>query len=67
MSERRDIPSTPLPSEIVWGAQQIGAIIGKGERATFHLLERGLLRGAVKIGNQWCASRTELLKNFVPQ
>ena len=64
MSKRRKTPSTPVPSEIIWGAQQIGAIIGKGERATFHMLERGLLKGVRKLGSQWCTRRTDLLKNF---
>ena len=44
----------------VWGAEAIGAVIGKPERATFHMLESGLLP-AKKIGNRWVSSRKRLL------
>lgn len=49
-----------IVSEILWGAAEIGKAIGKSPRATFHLLERGLLP-ARKVGKQWCASRQRLL------
>jgi hypothetical protein len=49
-----------LVNEILWGAAEIGRVIGKPPRATFHLLERGLLP-AKKVGKQWCASRHKLL------
>jgi hypothetical protein len=44
----------------VWGAAEIGAVIGKPERAVFHLLENGLLP-ARKVGGRWVASRKKLL------
>ena len=47
-------------TELVWGAEAIGRVIGKTERATFHLLERGLLP-AKKIGKSWVSSRRKLL------
>jgi hypothetical protein len=50
-----------LISDVLWGATEIGRVIGKTPRATFHLLERGLLP-ARKIGKQWCASRRRLLQ-----
>jgi hypothetical protein len=42
-----------------WGAKAISQEICKPERATFHLLERGLLP-ARKIGGVWAASRRKL-------
>lgn len=48
------------PSPIVWGAKAIAATIGKTERATFHMLERGALP-ARKCGHQWVADRDALL------
>jgi len=49
-----------LINDVLWGAAKIGEVIGKSPRATFHLLEAGLLP-AKKIGKQWCASRRKLL------
>jgi hypothetical protein len=49
-----------LINDVLWGAAKIGEVIGKSPRATFHLLERGLLP-ARKVGKQWCASRQRLL------
>jgi hypothetical protein len=53
-------------NEIIWGAKAIGAVIGLSERKTFHLLETGQLKGAMKIGRRWCISRQNLMANFEP-
>lgn len=47
-------------SPIIWGARSIAATIGKTERATFHLLERGVIPSR-KVGHQWVADRDALL------
>jgi hypothetical protein len=49
------------PSDIVWGAAAIGRVIGKSERAAFHLLESKKLDSAKKVGGRHCASRAKLL------
>jgi len=37
-----------------WGAKAIGEALGKSPRATYHMLENGLLNDVCqKIGNQW--------------
>jgi hypothetical protein len=43
----------------VWGARDIGKEIGKPTRATYHLLEKGLLP-ATKIGGQWASTPRRL-------
>jgi hypothetical protein len=43
-------------SDLVWGADAIARVIGRSERATFHLLSSGLLP-AKKIGGKWVGSR----------
>jgi hypothetical protein len=53
----------PETLDLIWGAASIAAAIGKTKRATFHLLERGVIP-ARKIGNQWCASRRKLQAHF---
>lgn len=49
--------------DLIWGAAAIAQAIGKTTRATFHLLERGVIP-ARKIGNQWVASRNKLIEHF---
>jgi hypothetical protein len=49
---------------LVWGAEQIGEVIGKPARAAFYLLEQGLLP-AKKIGGRWVASRRRLLEAVI--
>jgi hypothetical protein len=51
-------------SDIVWGAEEIGAIINRSNRQTYHLLERGFIKCARKVGQQWAASRRALLREF---
>jgi hypothetical protein len=46
--------------DLIWGATAIAKVIGRSERATFHLLENQLLP-AKRIGGRWCASRRRLL------
>src|SRR5262249_9443130 len=48
-------------SDLIWGCAAIAKAIGRGERATFHLLERQLLP-AKRIGGRWCASKRKLLE-----
>jgi len=51
-----------LISDVVWGAEEMGRVIGRTTRQTYHLLEAGLLP-AKKVGPKlWCASRKRLLQ-----
>jgi hypothetical protein len=57
--------STPDPaSDIVWGGQEIGRVINRTPRQTFHMLESRLLP-ARKIGHAWCASRSALRQALI--
>ncbi len=49
--------------DLVWGAANIGAVIGTDTRAAFYLLEKRMIP-AVKVGRTWCASRGALRKRF---
>lgn len=53
---------------LVWGARNIGKIIGRSERQTHYLLETGAIRAARKAGpnprSQWCASLAGLRQQF---
>jgi hypothetical protein len=50
--------------DIVWGAAEIGRIIGKSARATHYWLHRGEIRAARRLGDQWYASRAGLREQF---
>ena len=49
--------------DILWGPGAIGQVIGRSERATFHMLESGHLP-ARKVGRLWSASRRRLLAHL---
>jgi hypothetical protein len=55
---------TLFESDIVWGAENIGAVINRGPRQTFHLLTRGEIKCARKVGGRWAASRSALLREL---
>lgn len=47
---------TETALDIVWGCKAIAKAIGRTERATFHMLEKGTLPGARKVAGRWCFS-----------
>ncbi|MBX9456161.1 MAG: DNA-binding protein [Rhizobium sp.] len=49
--------------ELIWGACEIGRLIGRTQRQTFHLLESGELP-ARKVGGRWVVERGKLLRFF---
>ena len=50
--------------DFVWNAAEIGAVIGRNARRTHHLLTRGEIKCARKVGGRWVASRSALLREF---
>jgi hypothetical protein len=46
-------------SDLIWGADEIAKVIERDERATYHLLAKGLLP-AKKVGGKYVASRRRL-------
>jgi hypothetical protein len=59
----RNMAADDLASDIVWGVDGIGKVIGRNARQTFHLIDTGKLP-VKKIGGRWCASRSGLRKFF---
>jgi hypothetical protein len=51
-------------SEKLWGAKAIGAVIDRNQKQTFYLLNKGLIRCARRIGDQWVADRDDLQREF---
>ena len=50
--------------DFLWGAEEIGRVIRRSKRQTHHMLDRGLIKSARKVGGLWCANRAALLREF---
>jgi hypothetical protein len=48
----------------LWGAAAIGHEINKNARQTYHLLSRGLIKSARRVGHQWTATPSALRREF---
>jgi hypothetical protein len=49
--------------EFIWGAENIGKVIGRSERQVYYLIDSGYLGDAVfRIGDKFVARRSRLLK-----
>ena len=55
-----DFPLYPL----AWGVDEIGKVIGRTARQTHHILRRGQIKSARKIGGKWVANRDALLREL---
>ena len=51
-------------SPVVWGADEIGKVIGRSSRQTHHLLASDQIKSAKKVGGRWVAGRAALLREF---
>jgi hypothetical protein len=52
------------PLDLVWGAAEIGRLIRRTRRQVFHMLEKGQIPAARKIGGCWVISRSALQRQF---
>ena len=60
-----DIQTKPDPDpDLIWGGSAIAKAIGRTDRQTFNMLEKGLLP-AKKVGERWVASRAKLVAFFM--
>jgi hypothetical protein len=50
--------------EFLWGAEEIGRAIGRNGRQTHHLLTKGEIKSAKKLGGRWVVSRAALLREL---
>ncbi|PZO81763.1 MAG: hypothetical protein DI629_02650 [Mesorhizobium amorphae] len=49
--------------DLLWGAQEIGKMIGRTPTQTFHMLRSGKLP-AKQVGERWVASKAKLIAFF---
>lgn len=52
------------PLELIWGIEEIGKVIGRTARQTYHMLVSGNLP-AKQVGNRWVAERGKLIAFFL--
>ncbi len=50
--------------DLIWEVSEIAKLIGRSERQTFHMLNKGELP-AKKVGGRWVAERNKLLAFFL--
>lgn len=50
--------------DLIWGASAIAKIIGRTDRQTFGMLEKGQLP-AKKVNGRWVAERSQLIAFFM--
>jgi hypothetical protein len=58
------MPEMESPLDLIWEVSAISKVIGRTERQTFGMLEKGLLP-ARKVGGRWVAERGKLLRFFL--
>lgn len=54
----------PDPLDLIWGAEEIGKVIGRTPRATYDILENKQLP-AKKVHGRWVISRQKLIDFFM--
>lgn len=60
-----DAPSiAPAELDLVWGAEEIGKLIGRTPTQTHYMLRNGMLP-ARQVGERWVASRAKLIAFFL--
>ena len=50
--------------DLVWEAAGIAKEINRTPRQVYHLLARGAIQAARRVGGRWCADRNELRRQF---
>jgi hypothetical protein len=65
--EHADKVNGKIPNNLdkpVWGAEAIGAVIGRNPRQTHHRLTRGEIKSAKKVGGRCVVNRASLLREL---
>lgn len=50
--------------DLVWGVSEIAQLIGRTERQTYHMVQKGHLPMVKQVGERYVASRQKLIEFF---
>lgn len=50
--------------DLVWGVGDIGILIGRNYRQTYHMIQKGHLPMVKQVGERWVADRKKLEEFF---
>jgi hypothetical protein len=59
-----DSKPAAVENAFAWGSDEIGQVIGRNPRQTHHLLMKGEIKSAKKVGGRWVANIRALLREF---
>jgi len=62
-----DVAGAEPACDFLWGVAEIGQVIGRNPRQTFHLISKGELKSVKKLGGRWVVSRAALLRELSPR
>lgn len=51
--------------DLIWGVDEIGKVIGRSYRATYHMIQSGHLPMVKRVGERYVASRAKLIAFFM--
>lgn len=51
--------------DLVWGVEDIGRLIGRNYRQTYHMIKTGKLPMVKQLGERYVASRSKLIAFFL--
>ena len=60
MAQLGDMEQASISRDLLWGPEEIGEEIRRTKRQVQHMIDRGDLVGAKKIGGRWCITRSAL-------
>ena len=63
-TEKQNPAQPDFSHPLAWGVEEIGKVIGRTARQTHHILTRGQIKSARKVGGKWVANRDALLREL---
>ncbi|MHC2488156.1 hypothetical protein CN068_06880 [Sinorhizobium meliloti] len=56
---------TDATLDLIWGVEEIGKVIGRNARQTYHMIQSGHLPMVKQVGERYVASRQKLIAFFL--
>jgi hypothetical protein len=53
--------------DLIWGVEEIGKVIGRNYRQTYHMIMSGSLPMVKQVGERYVASRAKLVAFFMEE